>query len=127
MTRLSPHMEKLSITKTETTPKILFDPKNDVFEISGCSITDNPVAYYQPIVGWIKNYAREANAQTPIAIKLEYFNTSSAKALLDVLSAWATVKNVRVVWYHHPDEDDIKQAGEEFSELVPIPFEFKTY
>lgn len=120
-------MEKLSIVETDSTPKILFDPENGVFEFTGCSITDEPVTYYEPIIAWIKRYASKATTPTRVVFKLTYFNTASAKALFDVLTAWATLKNISIVWYHSHGDEDIKQAGEEFFELVNIPFEFKTY
>jgi hypothetical protein len=46
---------------------------------------------------------------------------------LDVLSALEEVKSIKVSWYFHDDDEDMEEAGQEFSELVEIPFEFKTY
>jgi hypothetical protein len=59
--------------------------------------------------------------------KLEYFNTASSKLILDVLSALEEIEGVTIDWYFHEDDEDMEEAGEEFSELVEIPFEFKTY
>jgi hypothetical protein len=120
-------MEKLSIVETENTPKILFDPTHHVFELSGCSMADDPVTFYQPVIDWIKQYATTVSSPIWVMFKFQYFNTASAKALFDILSAWALAKNCTIVWYHAEAEDDIKQAGEELAELVNIPFEFKTY
>jgi hypothetical protein len=46
---------------------------------------------------------------------------------LDVLSALEEIKGIKVSWYFHDDDEDMEEAGQEFSELVEIPFEFKTY
>jgi len=35
--------------------------------------------------------------------------------------------NMTVQWFYHEDDEDMQEAGEEFSELVEIPFEFETY
>jgi hypothetical protein len=33
-----------------------------------------------------------------------------------------------VYWYHHDDDEDMEEAGREFSDIVDgVPFEFKTY
>jgi hypothetical protein len=58
---------------------------------------------------------------------LEYFNTASSKLILDVLSALEDIKDMKILWYFHEDDEDMEEAGQEFSELVEIPFEFKTY
>ncbi len=59
--------------------------------------------------------------------KLEYFNTASSKLILDVLSNLEDIEGMTIVWYYHEDDEDMQEAGEEFSELVELPFEFKTY
>ena len=76
---------------------------------------------------WIGQYATEANAATEFVFKLEYFNTASSKLILDVLSALEEIKGMKILWYFHDDDEDMEEAGQEFSELVEIPFEFKTY
>ena len=63
--------------------------------------------------------------------KLEYFNTASSKLILDVLTKLEDVKNsgkaITVLWYFYDDDEDMEEAGEEFSELVDLEFEFKEY
>jgi len=44
-----------------------------------------------------------------------------------VLSALEDIKGMKILWYFHEDDEDMEEAGQEFSELVEIPFEFKTY
>jgi hypothetical protein len=46
---------------------------------------------------------------------------------LDVLSKLEEIPGIKVNWYFHEDDEDMEEAGEEFSELVDIEFEFKTY
>jgi len=76
---------------------------------------------------WIGNYSKDSNASTEFVFKLEYFNTASSKLILDVLSALEDIKGMKIMWYFHEDDEDMEEAGQEFSELVEIPFEFKTY
>lgn len=120
-------MEILNLKGTEDTPSIILDKKNGIFEISGRSLPEDSAEFYKPVIEWIKVYAEDSNPTTDFTFKLEYFNTASSKLILDVLSALEEVKNIKVSWYFHDDDEDMEEAGQEFSELVEIPFEFKTY
>jgi hypothetical protein len=120
-------MEILNLKGTEDTPTILLDKKNGIFEISGRSLPEDSAEFYKPVIEWINTYAKEANPTTEFTLKLEYFNTASSKLILDVLSALEDIKGMKIIWYFHDDDEDMEEAGQEFSELVEIPFEFKTY
>lgn len=120
-------MEILNLKGTEDTPTILLDSKNGIFEISGRSLPEDSAEFYRPVIEWINGYGKEAPAATEFVFKLEYFNTASSKLILDVLSALEDIKGMKILWYFHDDDEDMEEAGQEFSELVEIPFEFKTY
>jgi hypothetical protein len=120
-------MEILNLEGTEDTPKIILDKKNGIFEISGRSLPEDSAEFYRPVLEWIEKYGSEANPATEFVFKLEYFNTASSKLILDVLSALEDIKGMKIMWYFHEDDEDMEEAGQEFSELVEIPFEFKTY
>ncbi|MFM8911607.1 MAG: DUF1987 domain-containing protein [Flammeovirgaceae bacterium] len=120
-------MEILNLKGTEDTPTIILDKKNGIFEISGRSLPEDSAEFYRPVIEWIKAYARNSNPSTDFTFKLEYFNTASSKLILDVLSALEEIKGIKVSWYFHDDDEDMEEAGQEFSELVEVPFEFKTY
>lgn len=120
-------MKPLQIAGTPTTPSVLFDPGKNIFEIKGRSVADNPSEVYQAVLQWLTQYARDPRPVTLVSIKLEFFNTASSKALLDTLSALSFIRNAKVIWFHPEDDDDMREAGEEFFELVSVPFEFKTY
>lgn len=120
-------MEIINLEGTEDTPKIFLDKGNGIFEISGRSLPEDSAEFYQPVLDWIAAYGEDANPETLFTFKLEYFNTASSKLILDVLCALEEVSGVSIDWYFHEDDEDMEEAGEEFSELVEIPFEFKTY
>ena len=120
-------METLYLEETEETPKIILDKQKGIFEISGRSLIETPSEFYKPVLKWIETYSKDPNSFTTCVFKLEYINTDSAKRILDVLSAFEHVKDMKVSWYFHEDDEDMEETGEEFSELVEIPFEFITY
>jgi hypothetical protein len=120
-------MEILYIEGTEETPKIILDKEKGIFEISGRTLTEAPSGFYKPVLKWIADYSKNPNPTTNCTFKLEYINTKSSKSILDILSALEPVKNIKVSWYFHEEDEDMEEVGEEFSELVEIPFEFLAY
>ena len=120
-------MEIINLEGTEDTPKIILDKGNGIFEISGRSLPEDSAEFYAPILDWLDAYAKGPNPSTDFVFKLEYFNTASSKLILDILSKLEDISGIAVQWYFHEDDEDMEEAGEEFSELVDIPFEFKTY
>jgi hypothetical protein len=120
-------MNILNLEGTEDTPKIILDKEHGIFEISGRSLPEDSAEFYQPVLDWISEYADAPHSKTEFVFKLEYFNTASSKLILDVLSALEDIDGMTILWYFHEDDEDMEEAGQEFSELVEIPFEFKTY
>lgn len=118
-------MEALNIKGTEDTPQIHFDKAGALFEISGRSLPEDAAGFFKPVLAWLDAYKASPNPTTPFSIKLEYFNTASSKLILDILSKIEAIPGAKVLWFHFSDDEDMKEAGEEFSELVEIPFEFK--
>jgi len=118
-------MEILNLEGTADTPKIILDKGRNIFEISGRSLPEDSAEFYKPVLDWIARYATQPNPTTDFAFKLEYFNTSSSKLILDILSALEHIKGMRIEWCYPEDDEDMEEAGKEFSELVEIPFEYK--
>jgi hypothetical protein len=77
-------MEPIIIDGTPKTPTVKFDATEGVFEIKGRSIPENSVEFYKPLVDWLDSYKETPLPKTVVNIRLEYFNTSSSKCILDV-------------------------------------------
>lgn len=124
-------MEIINLEGTEDTPRVLFDPSKNIFEITGRSLPEDCAQFYGPLLKWLDEYVASPNANTIFEVKLEYFNTASSKMILDVLSKMESLKeagkDVSIHWYSHDDDEDMQEAGEEFAELVEVPFEYKVY
>lgn len=119
-------MEPIIIEGTQKTPTINFNASEGVFEIKGRSIPENSVEFYKPLVEWLEQYKECALPKTVVDVKLEYFNTSSSKCILDVfkkLEAIHKAKNeVEVHWYYEEDDEDMLEAGEDYESIIRVPF-----
>lgn len=122
-------MNVIKLEATEDTPKIVLDAANNVFEISGRSIPEDSATFYKPILEWIDLYGSKPNPKTNFIFNLEYFNTSSSKLILDILTKLESLhqngNDMVIVWCYREDDEDMQDAGQEYSELVQIPFELK--
>ena len=79
-------MAKLDIESTEDTPRVLFNPEGNHFELSGRSLPEDAPSFYGPILDWLDDYyGGSPLPTTTFDIKLEYFNTASSKLVLDFL------------------------------------------
>lgn len=119
--------ENLIIEGTNKTPVIKFYYENGSIEISGKSIPENSIGFYQPIYSWIDNYAIKPSPKTEIKINLEYFNTSSSKCLLDILRKFESIKkagksDIEVLWHYEADDEDMMEAGDDYNSLVDLTF-----
>ena len=87
--------------------------------------------FYEPILSWIDEYAAAPNAETVFNFKLEYFNTASSKVILDILLKFEDIyekgNKIVVKWHYREDEEDMLEAGEEYADIVEIPFEYVIY
>lgn len=124
-------METIKIKASDDTPNVTLDPANELFEISGRSLPEDVAAFYQPILDWLDEYANSPCKQTAFAFKLVYFNTASSKLLLDVMLKLEEIHeaghDVVVKWFYPDDDEDMKEAGEEYADIVDIPFEQLSY
>ena len=124
-------MEKLKIQGTEDSPQVILDTGENILELSGRSLPEDVNTFYEPILSWIEEYAKDPLENTVFNFKLTYFNTASSKVILDILTHFEEMieegKQVLVRW-HSPDEDeDMQEAGEEYADMVDVPFEMVSY
>lgn len=124
-------MEVIKIKGTDDTPNVILDAESNVIEFSGRSLPEDVVTFYAPVLEWIEEYAKSPNPKTEVIFRLEYFNTASSKILLDILLKFEDIHNagneIAVQWYFQEDDEDMEEAGEEYSEIVDIPFEMNSY
>ena len=118
-------MNGLFIPRTSKTPDIAFDADQGHLEIKGRSIPENSVAFYDPLMQWLDEYKKHPCPTTTLVVWLEYFNTSSSKCLIDVFRKLEKLHqqrgNVSVVWYYEDVDEDMKESGEDFRDLVSMP------
>jgi len=124
-------METLRIEATEDSPQVLLDQEDKQFEISGKSLPEDVVDFYQPVMDWLKEYRKKPNARTEFNLKMIYFNTASSKLIMDILMIFEELveegHEVVIRWHSMQSDEDMQEAGKEYEEMLDIPFEHLTY
>lgn len=96
--------------------------------LSGRSIPENAREFYRPMIEWVEKYNTRPKQQTVFDICLEYFNTSSSKAIFDLFKTAESLNlkgnsNVVVKWKYENDDWEMRDAGLEYSRIIQIPVE----
>ena len=124
-------MEPLYLEATDETPGVKLDAEKNIFEFNGKSLPEDVVTFYNPIMDWLDQYSERLNDVTEVEFRLDYFNTASSKMILDILLKLEEFqdsgKEVKVKWYFQEDDEDMEEAGEEYAEIVDVPFEYESY
>ncbi len=124
-------MEPLVIRGGENSPTIILNKQENNFEISGRSLPEEVMSFYAPVMDWLENYVTNPNDKTVFRLKLDYINSASQRAIQEILTILEKIKEqgreVEIDWYFMVDDDDMKEAGEEYSEIIDVPFNFKSF
>lgn len=130
-------MDALRLKETTATPMVVFDPQNNEFELKGCSRPEDVREFYTPIIKWLEQFISQLSPEyinqhkeSPVIFKFkfDYFNSSSAKFILDILVLSNQLHennlNICIDWYFDENDDDMREVGEELSEVVDFPFRY---
>jgi hypothetical protein len=119
-------MENLVIPGSAKTPSIDFNAESGRVLLRGRSIPENSIEFYKPLNDWLDAYAQTPVENTTVDMRLEYFNTSSSKCILDLFKRleriYSSDRKVNVNWYFEKDDEDMEEAGEDYEAIVNIPF-----
>ncbi|MCU0428699.1 MAG: DUF1987 domain-containing protein [Cytophagaceae bacterium] len=111
-------------------PEVNFDANKGFLELKGTSCMENARSFYDELLKWVAEYSSAPSGHTMLHIRLKYFNTSSAKCLLELLErtkeAGKEGKKVQISWYCNKGDSDMVEAAETFSELIEYPIELVT-
>ncbi|MBK7131757.1 MAG: DUF1987 domain-containing protein [Bacteroidales bacterium] len=127
-------ISKLIIDKTNTTPEVVLDPEKKIYRISGESRPSDVREFYDQIISWLIDFrweftnAKDYKEPLNFSFHLAYFNSSSAKLILDICKILSSLKlngfNVTISWCYDPDDTDMLEVGKEISNIVKVPFEY---
>ena len=127
-------MRKLIIDRTNNSPEVILDPENRIFMISGESRPPDVWQFYNNIILWLDDFSTSLTEPGGIDkamefnFNFEYFNSSSAKSILDICKILSGLRNrgidLKVNWHYEKNDFDMLEVGKEMSNIVKFPFAF---
>lgn len=119
-------MKDIILVGTSKTPEVNFIASKGTLELKGRSIPENSIDFYQKLNEWVIAYGEAPNVHTTFEVKLEYFNTSSSKCLLDLFKLLEKIHGqgteVEIKWFFEEEDEDMEEAGEDYEAIVSLPF-----
>jgi len=121
--------DRFFVEETSKSLKVVLDKNIGELRFSGRSLPEDAKEFFKPIIDWINEYFKDPNVTTMVDFDIRYYNSASSKMILDLLYVFKTQidkgLNVIIQWEYDKDDEEMKQAGSDFSELVGIPIELK--
>jgi hypothetical protein len=120
-------MESVNLEGTKKTPVVSLDPEGKI-SIGGRSIPEDASKFYDAILSWVVDYCTTPQDSTQVDIELEYFNSGSAKYVMQILRELSELKsngkNLVVNWYYEEGDDDILERGEYYASILNLDINF---
>lgn len=119
-------MDRYELAASDKTPYVLLDPAQGRLEVRGCSIHENADRFFLPLLDRVEAYAKAPAPRTHVVVTLTYFNSSSAKYLLDLLKVLdeahaAGLGRVELEWRYEEGDLDMEEAGSDYKGLLGMP------
>ncbi len=116
--------------ETYFTPAVNFDVQSGLCIVSGESYLENTNEFYSPLEKWLREYL-EAKDNLVFNIKLTYFNTSSSRSILELLTVLKVYKDlgksIEVNWFYEEWDEDMLQDAEDFAEDSGLDINIMTF
>jgi hypothetical protein len=120
-------MELVKLEGTKKTPEVTLDPSGKI-RMSGRSIPEDASKFYEDVLAWVMEYCTAPMETTKVDIELEYFNSGSAKYVMQILRELSELqqnnKDLIVNWYYEEGDDDILERGEYYASILNIDINF---
>lgn len=115
------------ISRTANTPEVYLVPSQRTFRISGNSFPEDVEEFYLPIKRFMETLDfSEMSGEAIFELRLEYFNSSSANLIFEILKVLEGKCNegeakIKIIWYATPDDEDLKDIIFEYKSQLSVP------
>lgn len=120
----------LHIDGTSSTPEIRADWSEGTLFMKGDSYPENTFEIFDQVIGWVERFLAETPEPLRVELHLVYLNTSSVRAMIDILdlleSAHEKGRQVSLQWLYDHRNQRVAELAEEFKEDYTFPFDILT-
>ncbi|PIE85990.1 MAG: hypothetical protein CSA05_02735 [Bacteroidia bacterium] len=124
-------MKNSSVIRVEgrqDTPTIVIDETKQLVKISGSSFNESAIDLYYQILDWVHKIEKNLEGQLHFEFDYIYINSSTKKMVFVLLNhlekLFKAGNDILITWYYEEYDDDMLELGEDFAELITMPFNF---
>ena len=121
-------MDLLYKEASENTPLVSFNFEKGLFILEGQCTLDEQESFFTSIENHIIDYIKQPADCTILTLNLSAINISSSKFLLNIVvlldELYQLNKDVKIRWVYNNDEDGNYELGNDYADMVSVPFEF---
>lgn len=132
-------LKELRINETSNSLGVSLNAQNNRLKFEGDSRPENVQQFFLPILKWLEDYEKliyfvqdqsKEDVNISIVFEMDYFNSSSAKYILDILLKLRTIGmmprvKATIFWTIDSMDSDMRESGEEFEGMTDMRFVFK--
>lgn len=115
-------MTELQLDATSRTPAVTLDPAAGRLVLQGESYPEDVTSFYATLTSALAAYLENSPGKLMAEIRLTYFNSSSARALMELLEqldeAAGSGAEITIDWYCDPDDDITREFAEDIASDV---------
>jgi hypothetical protein len=121
-------MEKFLLIASERHPEIRLS--DGLISIKGHSIPKNPRKIYKPVLQWVKAYVKNPEPHTEVLLQIDFFDSTSTKAIFDILKTLAICQNTNdeiemiFKWFYLKEDDSTKEMGKFLESKLDVTFNY---
>jgi hypothetical protein len=125
VTKLLCLMKDFTMEGGKLKPGANFKYIEGTLDLYGRSLLEFAEDIFEPMNRWLEEYVKDPREETTINIALEYFNSSTAKALVRFLTIAKKLEDKsRLTINYYFDDENVFEYGRDFSEVLDLSFNF---
>jgi len=124
---MSNQARNIDIPATQSTPEIHADWQAGTLFMKGDSYPENTFDLFDQVIRWVEALLSETDTRLDVDLHLVYLNTSSIRAMIDMLdlleSAHGNGRSLGLRWYYDTRNRRVAELAEEFQEDYSFSFD----
>jgi SiaC family regulatory phosphoprotein len=111
-----------NVAGTGSTPQVAYSTSSGLCSLIGVSTPVDSMDFYRPIIEWVMDNQSDIQEGTQFEFQLNYFNSSSMKALLWLIQQISELiqsgKDWKLVWVVLEEDEFMQEGGEAIQSLI---------
>ncbi len=108
---------------------MVLDRQESMIKIEGRSYPEEGMDFFEPIIARLRTLQNSESPIGTVHIRLEYYNSATAKALAEIFTSLMTLKArgfpTKVIWEFEEEDEGIQEDVEMFMDTFNLPFDIR--